>query len=191
MPRTSLAVDDSVAQELANLARERKMTLYALVNETLGTCAKLIKEGADIKTLENLWLIHKLLTEIETVVVPADFMDYLLSELWKYDNKTLMERFKQLGIEISSLLKLYARDVNELLELAQTYIKYLPVKNLDIKFVGNGVYEISFVGVGRRIESTKCAAEFVKGLLSSYNAEVLEEQISRGVIYIKIKILTS
>ena len=187
MPRTSLAVDDLVAQELANLARERKMTLYALVNEALGTCAKLMREGADVMTLENLWLIHKILTEIETVVVPADFMDSLIAEIWMHNKEGLLEKFRTLAADLTNLLKLYAKDVDELLELARTYVKYLPVKNLEARFVGNGVYEIGLVGVGRRIESTMCVAEFLKNLLAGYGARVLEENIGKGVIHLRIK----
>ncbi|HIQ29785.1 MAG TPA: hypothetical protein EYH45_04390 [Candidatus Caldiarchaeum subterraneum] len=187
MPRTSLAVDDGIAQELANLAREKKMTLYALVNEILDTCTKLLKEGADVKTLGNLWLIHKILTEIETVVIPADFMDSLIADIWRYNKDELIEKFRTLGSELSSLLKLYANDVDELLELARTYVKYLPIKNLEARFVGNGIYEIGLVGVGRRIESTVCVAEFLKSLLSSYGSEILDEDISKGVIRMRIR----
>ena len=187
MPRTSLAVDDAVAQELANLAKEKKMTLYALVNEALDTCARLMKDGADIKTLENLWLIHKILTEIETVVIPADFMDSLIAEIWQHNRDGLLERFRTLGSELSNLLRLYAKDIDELFELARTYVKYLPVKNLETRFVGNGVYEINLVGVGRRIESTTCVAEFLKSVLSNYGSEILEENIAKGVIQLKIR----
>ncbi len=187
MSRTSLAVDEKIAKQLATIAKERKMTLYALVNEIMENAVKLLNEGADIRVISNLWLVHRLLSEVDAVILPSDFMDDLIAELYRHDSEKLLKRFYKLGQEVSALIKIYAKDLDQLIHLADTYAKYLPIKNLEIKYLGNITYEVGLIGIGNKIESTKCIMEFLKGLLSEYNITIIEHNVARGIIHLKLK----
>lgn len=187
MPRTTLSVDEAIAEQLASIARERKMTLYAFVNEILENAVKLFNEGADIKTAYELWSVHKLLSEVDAVILPSDFMDYIITEICKYDEQGLYKRFHKLGYDTATLIKIYARDLEELVQMAVDYSKYLPLKRVEARYLGNGTYEVGIVGAGGTIESTKCINEFIKGLLEAYHVTVLEDEVSKSVIHLKLK----
>ena len=187
MTRTTLSVDENIANQLASIAREKKMTLYAFVNEILDNAVKLFNEGADIKTAYELWAVHKLLSEVDAVILPSDFMDSIISDVCKYNEQELYKKFRQLGHETATLIRIYARDLDELIQLAVNYSKYLPLKRIEARYLGNGTYEVGIVGAGGVIESTRCINEFIKGLLEAYQVAILENEISKSVIHLKLK----
>ncbi len=187
MPRTSIAVEEGIARELAALAREKKMTLYAFVNEVFGVMIKLMKEGAEPRDIDDLWNVYKILSEADAVVLPSRFMDEIIAKLYENHQAWLFQMFNQLGRETSTLIRLHAQDLEQLINLASSYIKYLPIKDVKSRYLGDCVYEIGLIGVGGRIESTKCVLEFIKGLLSEYNASIIEQKVSPGVIHLKIR----
>lgn len=185
MPRTTLAVDEGLAKLLTQVARERKATLYSLVNSLIENCIEILRDGGDVKSIRDLWTVYKLMSQVEAVVVPGDFFDYMVATLYKSNSHELRERFKKLGYDVGLLVKLYASNIDELIQLSITYLKYLPVKRIDYKYVGNGNYEVTLVGVGRRLETTLCMSDFVRGLLDAYEGRIVEEEVTQGLIRVK------
>jgi len=187
MSRASLAVEATLADELWHLAKERNMTLYALTNHILENAISLMKEGTDISVLRELWQVHKALKDVDAVVLPSDFMDDLLETLYRFEGEELLKRFHKLGQELGQYLRFLADDLDQLLGLAQIYMKFLPVKRIESMYIGDGLHEIRLVGVGGRIESTMCVFELIKGILKEYDASLLEENVSKGIIRLKVK----
>ncbi|MCS7143016.1 MAG: hypothetical protein NZ920_04385 [Aigarchaeota archaeon] len=185
MPRTTLAVDSRLAESLSEIAKARRVTLYALVNNLIENSISLLREGVDIKSISELWSVYKMMSQVEGVIVPGEIFDYLVAALYETKADELKERFRRLGYDIGTILKLYAGTPEELVKVGVTFLKYLPVKGIEYKNLGDNAYEIAIVGVGRRMETTLCMNEFLHGLLEAYKVQVVNEEITQGFVRIR------
>jgi len=188
MVRSSLAVDAELAEMLSKLAEEKHMTLYSLTNQILKTSLELISEGLEIQDLKKLLTTYMLLRDLDAVVLPSDFMDSLIAELYSRDREFIVKRFKQLGRDVAKYLKVHSENFEDLLQLARTVGKFFPLKKLEARYITGKQYELVLVGVGGRIESTHCVYEAIKGILEEYNVKIIEEEITKGLIKAKISI---
>ncbi|MEM2024325.1 MAG: hypothetical protein QXG69_06015 [Candidatus Caldarchaeum sp.] len=189
MVRASLAVDAEVAEALSKLAEEKHMTLYSLTNQILKTSLELIRENLEIQDLKNLLTAYWILRDLDAVVLPSDFMDTLIAELYTKDRESVLKKFRQLGKDVGKYLKVHANSFEELLQLGRTVGRFFPLKKLEVKYISHNTYEIAIVGVGGRFESTQCVFEAMKGILDEYGLTTSEETITKGLI--KVKVVTS
>ncbi|MEM0445059.1 MAG: hypothetical protein QXO86_01805 [Nitrososphaerota archaeon] len=185
MYRSTLSVNGDIAKELLSLAREKNMTLFSLTNQILETAIMFMKMGIDFQGLRNLVSVMKILKDVDAVVIPSDFLDKLIAELYKNNQKELLNSFKQLGMELAEYLKLEAPNVEKLVSLAQTLSTFFPLKRIALRRLNHTTYELSAVGVGGRQESTLCVYNFVEGVLEKYGLEIQDKSISKGLINIK------
>lgn len=185
MYRSTLSVNGEIAKELLALARERNMTLFALTNQILETAILLMKVGIDFQGLRNFVSVMKILKDVDAVVIPSDFLDKLIAELYKNNQKELLNSFKQLGTELAEYLKLEAPNIEKLISLAQTLSTLFPLKRINLRRLNHTTYELSAVGVGGRQESTLCVYYFVEGVLEKYGLEIQEKTIGKGLITVR------
>ncbi|MEM0381786.1 MAG: hypothetical protein QW059_00350 [Nitrososphaerota archaeon] len=185
MYRSTLSVNGEIAKELLALAREKNMTLFSLTNQILETAILLMKMGVDFQGLRNLVGVMKILRDVDAVVIPSDFLDKLILELYKNNAKDLQNAFKQIGMELAEYFKLEAMDIEKLVSLAQTLSNFFPLKRVSLRRLNHTTYELSAVGVGGRIESTTCVYYFVEGVLEKYGLEIQDKTISKGLINVK------
>ncbi|GBC70880.1 hypothetical protein HRbin02_00652 [Candidatus Calditenuaceae archaeon HR02] len=185
MYRSTLSVNGEIAKELLALAREKNMTLFALTNQILETAILLMKMGVDFQALRNLVSVLKILRDVDAVVIPSDFLDKLIYELYKNNQKELLNSFKQLGMELAEYFKLEAMDIERLVSLAQTLSTLLPLKRVSLRRLNHTTYELSAVGVGGRVESTNCVYYFIEGIFEKYGLEIQDKTISKGLINVR------
>jgi len=185
MYRSTLSVNGELAKELLVLARERNMTLFSLTNQILETAILLMRSGVEFQDFKNLVSVLKILRDVDAVVIPSDFLDKLIADLYKSNQKEVQGAFKQLGMDLAEYLKLEAPDIMKLISLAQTLSRLFPLKRVNLKRLNDSTYELSAVGVGGRLESTTCVYHFVEGVLERYGYAVRDKTISRSLITVR------
>jgi hypothetical protein len=186
MVRASLAVDAEVAEALSKLAEEKHMTLYSLTNQILKTSLELIRENLEIQDLKNLLTAYLILRDLDAVVLPSDFMDTIIAELYARDRELILKKFKQLGRDVAKYLKVHTESFEELLQLARTVGRFFPLKKLQARYIAGKQYELVLVGAGSRVESTQCVYEAMKGILEEYGVKILEDEVAKGLIKAKV-----
>lgn len=182
MVRASLAVDAEIADSLSKLAEAKHMTLYSLTNQILQTFVEMMNENIEPQDVKALFRAHVLLRDLDAVVLPSEFMDMLIADLYAVNKEKLLERFRQLGRDVGKVLKVYAASVEELFELAKTVGQFFPLKRLEVRPKQMKQYEIALLGVGSRPESTQCVYESVKAILHEYGYRTRNETVGKGII---------
>lgn len=180
--RTTIAVRRDILEQLSSLAKERKMSVYALSNSVLEQAIQVIRESGSDRVIVNLWRVQKILRDFDAVVVPSYFMDMLISELYRLDRERLLSLFAQLGRDVGTLARDYAKTFDELISLSTLFVYFFPLKRIELKDSGNNAKEITIVGAGGTIESTEAVFEAVKEILNSYGVKVFNHTLSRGLI---------
>jgi len=182
MARTNLSIDRAVFEEFAAQAERRNMTLYAFANESLSVVARIASEGGDPNEVYRLWKVLSILREVDVIILPSDFVEEMIVQLYHINKKQLLARFSELGTSLVALLKIAADDIEDLTSLAKGFIFLIPVKHFDIQNVRNGTIEVNVVGAGKGRETTECSCEFLKAVLAGYGYTVTKEEIHAGVI---------
>lgn len=181
-----MAVDADLAEALSKLAEEKHMTLYSLTNQILKTSLELIRENLEIQDLKNLLTAYFILRDLDAVVLPSDFMDSVIAELYARDKELVLKKFRQLGRDVAKYLKVHTENFEELLQLARSVGRFFPLKKLEARYTSGKQYELVLVGAGSRIESTQCVYEAMKGILEEYNVRILEDEVAKGLIKARV-----
>jgi hypothetical protein len=187
MGRMSLAVESNLGEELSQLAKKKNMTLYALTNEIIEAGIEAMNEGMDIDFLRDLWKTYRILRDFDAILLPSEFMDNLLSKLYEKDRDFLLNRFYKLGREVGKYIRILADTPEQLFQLGNKLLKFYPLKTVNIKSIGPGLYEVSAFGVGGVIESTQCVFELAKGIFEEFRLRIVESEVSKGLLRLKLQ----
>lgn len=182
MARTNISVDSAVFKEFSSQAERQNKTLFAFANESLSAIAKISAEGGNPADLHRFWRSISLLKQIDVITLPSDFIDELISKIYVIEKSNLLKMFQDLGSELVGVLKIAAKDLDDLERLGKDFIALLPVKQFKIDRLDESMVEIGIVGAGRRIESTECTLEFLKSILNGYGYTVTKNEINVGTI---------
>jgi hypothetical protein len=142
----------------------------------------MMKENIEPQDVKALFRAHVLLKDLDAVVLPSEFMDMLIADLYMVNREKLLERFRQLGRDVGKVLKVYATSIEELFDLAKTVGQFFPLKRLEVKMKQMKQYEIAVLGVGSRPESTQCVYEAFKAIIHEYGYKTRNETIGKGII---------
>jgi len=187
MGRMSLAVESNIGEELSQLAKKKNMTLYALTNEIIEAGIEAINEGMDIDFLRDLWKTYRILRDFDAILLPSEFMDNLLSKLYEKDRDFLLNSFYKLGREVGKYIRILADTPEQLFQLGNKLLKFYPLKTVNIKNIGPGLYEVNAFGVGGVIESTQCVFELAKGIFEEFRLRIIESEVSKGLLRLKLQ----
>ena len=183
MARTNISVDQAVFEEFSSQAKLKDKTLFAFANEALSAVAKISAEGGDPSELYGLWRTISLLKQVDVITLPSDFVDDLIATQYASDKENLLKMFRELGSKLVGVLKIAARDIDELAVFGRDFAMLLPLKQLKISKSQNGdSLEIRIVGAGRRIESTECSFALLQSILNGYGYTVTKNEINIGTI---------
>jgi hypothetical protein len=182
MARVNIAVDENVFDEFSYHAQRQNKTLYAFANESLSTISKVCSEGGNPEELYKIWRITSVLRQVDVITLPSDFVDELIAMLYQQKKEELFRMFSELGQRMLVLLKIVAGDIDKLSELAKDLTAILPIKKFIVSHPDKNTLEIDVVGAGRRIESTQCAYEFLKSIITGYGYTISRNEISVGTI---------
>lgn len=189
MPRSSIAVDESLADALSDEARKENKTLYALANESLESVLKVCREDGTPREVYHSWRFSRMLKDMDSVPLPGDLVEKTIKKLYQTDNEWLMKTWFEEGQRIGSYLHMFAPTVGDLSKVVQEFLQagLLPVKRLEIREVEKNELRVRAVGVGLSEESTKCAEQLISGVVSTYSLNVTRREISEGIIELKLK----
>jgi len=181
--RTNISVDHEVFEEFSSQAKRKDKTLFAFANESLSAVAKITAEGGDPSDLYRFWSSVALLKRVDVITLPSDFVDELIAKQYASDKEGLLKMFSDLGSQLVGVLKIAAKDLDEVADLAQDFTALLPIKQFKISRTEEGdVLEIGIVGAGRRIESTECSFVFLQSILNGYGYTVTKHETSVGTV---------
>ncbi len=182
MPRANISLDKVVFDEFASQAALEGKTLYAFTNEWLGAAAKISAVGGKAKDVFELWQTTAVLRQLDTLVLPSEFVDGVVGELYARDKAAILTAFSNLGVELVGILKIAAGTIEGLSELAKEFTLLTPIKKFEVKKKNGSSIEITIVGAGKRIESTECSFEFLKAVLNGYGYDISSHELHVGTI---------
>jgi len=181
--RTNISVDEDIFEEFSSEAKRRDKTLFAFANESLSAIAKISAEGGEPSELYRFWRSVALLKEVDVITLPSDFVDELIAKQYASDREGLLKMFSDMGSHMVGILKIAAKDLNELAGLAQDLTLLLPIKQFKLtRSQEDDVVEIGIVGAGRRLESTECSFVFLQSILNGYGYKVTKHEMNVGTI---------
>ncbi len=183
MARTNVSVDQAVFEEFSSQAKLKDKTLFAFANESLSAVAKISAEGGDPSDLYRLWRTYSLLKQVDVITLPSDFVDELIAIQYASGKERLLKMFRELGRKLVGVLKIAAKDVDELASLGSDFAMLLPLKQFKISRARDAdSIEIRIVGAGRRMESTECSFVFLQSILNGYGYAVTKYEMNIGTI---------
>jgi len=182
MARTNLSIDRKVFEEFATQVEKRNMTMFAYANNSLSVISKIAAEGGDPASLYSIWRVTNILKEADAIMLPSDFLEDLLEELYVSDKQRLLDRFRDLGVSLVGFVKIFADDVTSLAALAKEFSFFVPIKHFSLTKGLNGDIQVDVVGAGKRMAAAECSSEFLRGILSGYGYSVTKEDLHPGVM---------
>lgn len=182
MARTNISVDKNVFEAFSAEAERQNKTLFAFANEALSTVTRIAGEGGSPSDMYAIWHSFALLKQVDVITLPADFVDEITAELYAIDRAKTLKMYSDLGSRLVSLLKIFAEDLPDLSRVEKDFRGLLPIKQMTIKELSKGSYEIDVIGAGRRIESTECAREFLIAVVRGYGYSVSKQDMNVGTI---------
>jgi hypothetical protein len=187
--RTNIAVDDAVADELSFEAGRENKTQYALANEALLAVLQVTKAGGTAKQIFPSWKFVSMMKDVGCLVLPEDLLEKLIARIHSTDKDWLLKVWHDEGSRLGSFLRMSAVAPEDLGKVIEEFQVLLPAQKIEFKKIPNEdtgmAYEIRAMGAGSSLESTTCADQFIRGILSSYSLKIIESNVSRGIISIK------
>jgi hypothetical protein len=191
--RTNIAVDDTVAEELSFEAGKENKTQYALANESLLAVLEVTKGGGSPKQIYPSWKFVSMMKDVGSLVLPEDLVEKLIGRMYDTDKDWLLKAWYDEGVRLGDFLRMSAVNPEDLGKVIEEFQVLLPAQKIEFKKMsgdsasyGGSMYEIRAMGAGSSIESTTCADQFIRGIVSSYSLKIVESKVSRGIIAIKL-----
>jgi hypothetical protein len=186
-PRVSISVDRETGEEFSAQASNAGRTLSAFANEWLATASRISAEGGTARKTMDEWRVCSFFRDAEVIPLPAEFVEILVEGLCESDKAKALKTFGDLGVELVTLMKIYAPDIEGLSDLARGLAGVVPLKRLDVERLNDDTVVLSVVGAGRKFEVTECAYEFVKSILTGYGYSVTGHELGVGTIRVEAK----
>jgi hypothetical protein len=188
MARTNISIDEEVAASLSDEATRENKTMYALSNESLKVMLNICRSGGRPEDVYTSWMFTRILKELDTVPTPGDLVEKLLKKLYEADKDWLLRTWFEEGQRIGAYLRLSSPSMQDLSDEAKDISKLglLPVKRLELETDGETEFTIRVVGAGLSEESTSCAEQLFRGIISSYSLHVVSSKMSEGIIMLRV-----
>lgn len=188
MARTNISIDEEVAASLSDEATRENKTMYALSNESLKVMLNICRSGGRPEDVYTSWMFTRILKDLDTVPTPGDLVEKLLKKLYEVDKDWLLRTWFEEGQRIGAYLRLSSPSMQDLSDEAKDVSKLglLPVKRLELENDGESEFTIRVVGAGLSEESTSCAEQLFRGIISSYSLQVVGSKMSEGIIMLRV-----
>lgn len=186
MPRTTISVDAAIARSLAREAKKQNKTLYGLANESLGDVLKIWEEGGSTKEIYSSWDFGRILKDTDSLPVPGVLLERIVKRMYSVDSKWLLDAMFDEGAKVGSYLKLRFSDLEVLIPRLFELQSFLPVKRVEFEPISTTtdrmIVSIRILGAGPSLEATRCAEQFLAGLLSQYPYRITRTRVTDGII---------
>ena len=195
MGRTNISVDDAVADELSLEAGKENKTQYALANEALLAVLEVTKNGGNLKQVYPSWKFVAMMKDVGCLVLPEDLVEKLIARTFEIDRDWLFKVWYDEGSRLGNFLRMSAVNPKDLGQVIEEFQVLLPAQKIEFREITGedsdslghhgAKYEIRALGAGASVNSTKCAEQLIRGILSAYSLEIIESNMTRGIISIK------
>jgi hypothetical protein len=184
--RVNISVSRDVFEEFSFQARKNKRTLFSFANDSLLIMAKISSEGGNPTEVYRIWRSLSLIRTVDTVTLPLDLVDEIISKLYVRDRESLMSIFRDAGSRLAALLKFFATDFDEFVAFIHDVSPVLPLKQINI-IKKDTLAEFHVLGAGRRIETTECFFEFLRSIIECYGYGLVSKDVAPGTILATVK----
>lgn len=191
MPRSNIATEEKIAYSIADEAGKANKTLYAFVNESLEADLKVYKDGGTPSDIYPSWRFVQMLKDVDAIPVPGDLLEKLIRR--SYENPSerewLLKTWFDEGKRLGTYLQLGSPKIAELTAEVRALQDMLPVKRIELKSdeKNESGLIVRAVGIGLSAESTRCAEQFLRGIISSYSLNVTGSKVSEGIIELQVQ----
>ena len=190
MPRSSIAVEEALADALSDEARKHNKTLYAFANESLEAVISVSRLSGNPSELVSAWKMSRMLKEVDAVPLPGDLVEKLIKKLYESEKDWLLKTWLNEGDRIGKYLQMGYQELTQLSQAAAEFQGLLPLKRIEIRSINSGDSKgrnlLRAIGAGQSIESTACAEQFIRGIVASYSWSVKGSKVSEGIIELEI-----
>ena len=128
MGRTNIAVDEQIADALADEATTENKSLYALANEALSAVLRVCEYGGTPSELYPTWRWGRILKDTEAIPLPGGLMEKIMKKAYAADKAGLLAEWREEGKRIGDYLHMYAENFQLLIPRVEELQGLLPVK---------------------------------------------------------------
>jgi len=192
LARSNIAVEDRVAERLADAATQANMTLYGFSNVCLEALLKIFHDGGDAEEIYPFWLQTKMSKEIDGMpLLNRGIMDSMVRVFYPKDSEALLKIFFDAGVLFGSYLRMRYKSLDEVWTLIRLFKLSLPARvfemdRLEEESGNERRYVMRYVS-GISDETTNCMAKYFDGLFSCYTTDRRSASSSGGVIEIVLR----
>jgi len=182
--RKYLAVQASVADEVAEIAKNKGMTLFSYVSEILKQAVEGEKSGFSLKEAVEAYRTVKMLKELNFTPAPSHILALALSSMGE-DN--VESEFKSLGMLCGKYLSIKhpGKTPEELLKNAIQSILW-NITDLSITTHSENL-SITLVTSIRDEKNIKAISSFIEGLSKSLGLSITSKELVAGLATINLK----
>jgi hypothetical protein len=190
MGRTTISVDQAIADSLGGEADKQNKTLFGLANESLADVLKICEQGGSTKEIFSSWEFGRILKDTDSLPVPGALIEKIVKRMYSADSKWLLDAMFEAGVNIGSYLRLRFPNFEDLIPRLFDLQSFLPSKRVEFEAISTTTERMTIsvrvLGAGPSLEATKCAEQFLAGLLSLYPYRITETRVTDGIIDAKI-----
>jgi len=190
--RSNIAVEDGIAEKLADEATRVNMTLYGFSNVCLEALLKVFRDGGSAEEIYPYWLQTKMSKEVDGMpLLTRGILDQMVKVFYPRDSEAVLKIFFDAGVLFGSYIKMRFNNMNEVQDLIKLLKFSLPARVFEMdRLEGESENERSYIlryvsGISE--ETTICLAKYFDGLFSCYSTDRRYKTTSSGVIEIEIR----
>jgi hypothetical protein len=191
MPRTTVAVDDTIAKRISALARKFNLVLSSFSSEALSVAGDLLEMGLMPRDLKKLTTVMKMASFIDPIVLPMELFESLVKKASICGEQCIKEldgEMESWGKRVASIIKgYYEDDIESLIDAVSKASKVFALREISVERFTQNSMEIKLVGVGKSELTTRLTYTFIKGLFEGLGYKVSLESIGIGIIKISVE----
>ncbi len=186
MPRTTVAVDDSIAKRISTLAKRFNLVISSFSSEALSVAGDLLEMGMMPRDLKKLMVAMKIASFVDPVILPMDLFESLVTKACMCGEpciEKLDEEVALWGKRVGSIIKgYYEGDIESLIETVSKASKVFALKEVSVDKIAPNTMKIKLVGAGRSEITTRITYTFIKNLFEELGYNVSLNSMGVGVI---------
>ncbi|MDT7888571.1 MAG: hypothetical protein RQ885_06300 [Desulfurococcales archaeon] len=191
MPRTTVAVDDTIAKRISALARKFNLVLSSFSSEALSVAGDLLEMGLMPRDLKKLTTVMKIASFIDPIVLPMELFESLVKKASMCGEQCIKEldgEMESWGKRVASIIKgYYEDDIESLIDAVSKASKVFALREISVERFTQNSMEIKLVGVGKSELTTRLTYTFIKGLFEGLGYKVSLESMGIGIIKISVE----
>jgi len=182
MERDFLAARKDFVVQVRDIARKKKQTIYALVNEALEQLLRAEKMGMSLQEIVDNYFLVNIAKESGFTLTNEGLLFYALEKVFKEDNESLADMFYKTGQWLGKYCQ--ARFSGEdSLRVIEKIVQGLfwEISEFDIT---KKTDEILVQCIGSKIPSsyTTLLSTFIEGLIHTFEYSTVKKNVSKGNI---------